>query len=67
MLPEEWFDEERASSETHPPLFLGISYYVTNTITEEMSEDAPIDTMPNCLGEYCIVYIMNHSSSSSTR
>ena len=51
MLPEEWFDEERASSETHPPLFLGISYHVTNTTTEEMTEDVPMDSIPTCLSK----------------
>jgi len=55
MLPEQWFDEERASSETHPPLFLGISFYVTNTTTEEITEDVPMNSLPTCLGKHCIV------------
>ena len=51
MLPEMMFDEERASSETHLPLFLGISCYVTNAITKDEVDGATTNTLPTCLSE----------------
>ena len=49
MLPEMMFDEERALSETHLPLFLGISCYVTNAVTKDEVEGASMNTLPTCL------------------
>jgi len=51
MLPEAMFDEERASSETHLPLFLGISCYVTNAVTKDEVDGTTTDTLPTCLSK----------------
>ena len=51
MLPEMMFDEERASSETHLPLFLGISCYVTNTLTKDEVDGTITNTLPTCLSQ----------------
>ena len=51
MLPEMMFDEERASSETHLPFFLGITCYVMNTHTKDEVDGAVTKTLPTCLSQ----------------
>ena len=51
MLPEMMFDEDRASSETHLPLFLGVSCYVMNASTKDEVDGATTNTLPTCLSE----------------
>lgn len=54
MFPEMMFDEDRASSETHPPLFLSISCYATNAngVAKDEVDAATMDTFPTCLSKY---------------